>query len=107
MGCVGRGLEKRWWVYKVRIKLIRIMFTGLAGFIFDVLAHFHGSCSVDFWCTCCLPICSATISGVVVQLSGYNSKTSVGSDRQSGNVDKLLSIESDHHMDRTCSGYPF
>lgn len=65
VGCVGRGLEKRWWMYKVRITLIRIMFTGLAGFIFDVLAHFHGSCSVDFWCTCCLPICSATISGSV------------------------------------------
>lgn len=43
VGCVGRGLEKRWWMYKVRITLIRIMFTGLAGFIFDVLAHFHGS----------------------------------------------------------------
>lgn len=32
---------------KVRVPLIRIIFTGLAEFIFGVPAHFHGSPSVD------------------------------------------------------------
>lgn len=52
MRSLGDGVE-RGGRLKVRVPLIRIMFTGLAEFIFGVPAHFHGSPSVDSgWLVC-------------------------------------------------------